>query len=385
MPKLSFAQADGKFLLAQARLNASLIARLTGSRAPGENIVISPASLAGIMAALAVGADARMQGAIHKMLALEDATGNVNDDLEAVRARVKAAAMPKEQKNAIFTIANMVVIDPKAGPNTPVVDNLRAHAAVTVDDLAQPATVARINAWAAEQTRGFIRQVLDGPQPDGGLVGVNALYFKGQWAVPFDAKLTRPRPFHAVGGGSASVPLMARSGSYGHREDGRFVAVDLPYKNDRFGLVIATTTDKPATAAELAPAASWLTGEGFTFGPVELALPRFIMREGADLLGPLDALGLAAGHTPTAFAPLAQVPLKIKKIAQQAYLKLDEEGTEAAATTTVIAGRLAMREKPLAITVDKPFLFGLRDRQSGLLLLSGYVGRIPKAETAAAG
>ena len=382
LPRPSTAQPADKLILAQAKLNANLIAKLPASR--DGNIVVSPASLAGIMAALALGTDGKMQGAIHKMLALDDATGNVAADLDAVRAKVRSAAMAKEQKNAIFTIANMIVIDPNARPNTPVVDTLRAHAAVTVDDLAQPATVARINAWAAEQTRGFIPQVLDGPQRDGGLVGINALYFKAQWAAPFDAKLTRPRPFHAVGGGTSQVPLMARNGSYSYREQGRFVAVDMPYRNERFGLVVATTTDAPATAAELAPAAAWLAGDGFELGTVDLALPRFTMREGADLLGPLNALGLKAGHTPTAFAPLAQVPLEIKKIAQQAYLKLDEEGTEAAATTTVVAGRMAMRTKTLAVTVDKPFLFALRDRQSGLMLLSGYVGRIPKGDSVAA-
>jgi serpin B len=370
-------------LLSQSKLSANLIAKLQASRRAGDNIVVSPASLAGIMAALALGADDKMQAAIHRTLALEGSIGGVAADLESLRAQVRGAAMAGEQKNAIFTIANMIVIDPKAGPNTPVVNTLRGSAAVTVDDLAQPATVARINAWAAEQTKNFIPQVLDGPQREGGLVGVNALYFKGRWSAPFDARMTRMRPFHAVGGGTADVPLMARNGSYGYRQEGRFVAVDLPYRNERFGLAVVTTADKPATAAEFAPVAHWLAGDAFGFGSVELALPRFTMREGADLLKTLDALGLQAGHTPTAFAPLAQVPLTISKIAQQAYLKLDEEGTEAAATTTVIAGRTAMREKPVVVTVDKPFMFALRDRDSGLMLLSGYVGRIPKGDTVA--
>jgi serine protease inhibitor len=382
LPRPSFALvADNSgLLLSQSKLNANLIGKLQGGR---DNVVVSPASLAGIMAALAVGADDKMQAAIHKMLGLEASAGGVAADLDAVRAKVRGAAMAREQKNAFFAIANMIVIDPQARPNTPVVDKLRKDAAVTVEDLAQPATVARINAWAAEQTRGFIPQVLDGPQRSGGLVGVNALYFKGQWNDHFDAKMTRARPFHTVAGGSSDVPLMARNGSYRFREDGRFAAVDLPYRNDRFALVVATTTDKPATSAEFAPVADWLTGDAFDFGTVDLSLPKFTMRQGAELLDALDALGLKAGHTPTAFAPLAQAPLAISKIAQQTYLKLDEEGTEAAAATTVVAGRMAMRTKTVTVTIDKPFMFALRDRESGLLLLSGYVGSIPKGATVA--
>jgi serpin B len=376
-PSAALGAAD-PLLRAQAKLNGDLVAKLAQARKPSDNVVISPASLAGIMAALALGADRTMQDAIAASLGLDGAAA-----LETVRARVKGAAMAREQKSAIFTIANMVVVDPKAQPNTAAVEALRAHAAVAVEDLGQPATVARINAWAAEQTRGFIPQVIEAPQPDAGLVGINALYFKGQWASPFEPQATRPRPFHAVGGGVTEVPLMAKSATLPHRRQDRFAAVELPYRNDRFALTLVTTTDKPAAAAEFAPVAPWLAGEGFDLGSVDLALPRFTMREGADLLAALDALGLKAGHRPSAFAPLARTPLAISRIAQQAYLKVDEQGTEAAASTTVVAGRMALRSETVSITLDKPFLFALRDRDSGLLLMSGYIGRVAKDDTLA--
>ena len=138
--------------------------------------------------------------------------------------------------------------------------------------------------------------MFDGPQRATGLAGVNALYFKGLWKDRFDAKLTQVRPFHLVGGGSSDVPLMMRIGGYRHREDGRFVAVDLPYRNERFGLVVATTNDRPASAAEFASVGDWLTGEAFVPGRVDLSLPRFTMTEGAEILEALDAAGLKAGR-----------------------------------------------------------------------------------------
>jgi serpin B len=381
LPQASFAKLSDKsgLLAAQARLNASLVGHLQSARGKGENIVVSPASLSAILAVLAQGADGKMQAAIQQCLGLGGAPGEASDELQALRSQVRNVGLVREEQGATFTLANLIVIDPQSQPNMPVVDKLRDGAEVVIDDLSKLATVNQINAWVSGQTKGFIRKVFDGPQRATGLAGVNALYFKGLWKDRFDVKLTQMRPFHLVGGGSSSdVPLMMRIGSYRHRQDGRFVAVDLPYRNERFGLVVATTNDRPASAAEFSSVGDWLTGEAFDPARVDLSLPRFTMTEGADILEALDAAGLKAGRmSPTSFAPLSPVPQKLSKIVQQTYLRVDEEGTEAAATTSVTVSRTALPSRTVKIVVDKPFVFALRDRQSGLILLSGYVGRIP--------
>ncbi len=380
LPQPSFAKFADKsgLLAAQARLNASLVGHLQGARGKGDNIVVSPASLAAILAVLAQGADDKMQAAIHKCLGLAAVPGAASGELQALRAQLRQVGLAREEQGATFTLANLIVIDPQSQPNTPAVDKLRDGAEVVIDDLSKAATVDRINAWVAGQTKGFIRKVFDGPQRATGLAGVNALYFKGLWKDRFDAKLTQVRPFHLVGGGTSDVPLMTRIGSYRHREDERFVAVDLPYRNERFGLVVATTNDRPASAAEFASVGDWLTGEEFFPGRVDLSLPRFTMTEGADILEALDAAGLKPGRlSPTSFAPLFSVPQTLSRIAQRTYLRVDEEGTEAAATTAITMTRTAVPARTVKVVVDKPFVFALRDRQSGLILLSGYVGRIP--------
>ncbi|MGE0036401.1 MAG: serpin family protein [Xanthobacteraceae bacterium] len=380
LPELSLAQiADkGGLLAAQARLNATLVGHLQGARGRSDNIVVSPASLTAILAVLAQGADPRMQAAIHKCLGLDGASDTASGDLQVLRSQLRNVGLAREEQGATFTLANLIVIDPASQPNAPVVARLRDGAEVVIDDLSKLATVNQINAWVSGQTKGFIRKVFDGPQRATGLAGVNALYFKGLWKDRFDAKLTQARPFHLVGGGASDVPLMMRIGSYRHRQDGRFVAVDLPYRNERFGLVVATTSDTPATAAEFSHVGDWLTGEDFSSGRVDLSLPRFTMAEGADILEALDAAGLnAARLSPTSFAPLFSVPQTLSRIAQRTYLRVDEEGTEAAATTAITMSRTSMQSRTVKIVVDKPFVFALRDRQSGLILLSGYVGRIP--------
>jgi serine protease inhibitor len=375
---------QGGLMSAQAKLSAHLVGHLQKSRGAGENTVVSPASLTAILATLALGADDKMQAAIHKTLRLDERSGGVAADLETVRSKLRNIGLQREEQGAVFALANLIVIDPRGRPNTPMVERLRANAEVVVDDLSRTATVDRVNAWASEQTRGLIRKVFEGPQRQAGLAGINALYFKGLWQEQFDARLTQPQPFRLLGGRSANVPMMTRVGSYRYRESGRFVAVDLPYRNDRFVLTVTTTNDRPAPASEFSAVAGWLTGEAFDSARVDLSLPRFTVTGGAELLEALDAIGLKAGRSsPTAFAPLAAAPQLLDRIVQQTYLRVDEEGTEAAATTAITATRAARPSQTVKVVVDKPFVFALRDRRSGLILMSGYIGNVAQNSTVA--
>jgi serpin B len=105
---------------------------------------------------------------------------------------------------------------------------------------------------------------------------------------------------------------------------------------------------------------------------------------GAELLEALDAIGLKAGRSsPTAFAPLSAAPQLLDRIVQQTYLRVDEEGTEAAATTAITTTRAARPSQTVKVVVDKPFIFALRDRRSGLVLMSGYIGNIAHNNTVA--
>lgn len=385
LPRPSLAALSDKsgLIAAQSKLNSALVDHLQRSRDQGDNIVVSPASATAVLAVLALGADDKMQAAISDCLG-HASSGNAASDLEMVRGRLRQAVQAREEQGATFALANLIVIDPTSQPNMPVLAKLRDGAEVMVEDLSQAASVKQINTWVAGQTKGFIRKVFDAPQRAAGLAGVNALYFKGLWKDQFDARHTRMQPFHSPDGRSDNVPLMTRIGSYSYRQDERFVAVDLPYRNDRFSLVVATTKDRPAQAAEFAAIADWLGGEGFDSGRVDLSLPRFTLSERADILEALDSAGLRAGRvSPSAFAPLSPVPQSITSIVQQTYLRVDEEGTEAAAATAVATSRTAPIKHTVRIVVDKPFVFALRDRHTGLFLLSGCVGRIPANVTVA--
>jgi serpin B len=167
---------------------------------------------------------------------------------------------------------------------------------------------------------------------------------------------------------------------YGFRIEGQFVAAALPFADNRSELVLITTREKPAKAAEFKPVFSWLSGEGFESHKGDVALPRFALSGANELLPALDDLGLAEARKSqaplSAFSPGAV----LSQVLQRVTIEADEQGAEAAAATAVITTRSLGEDSSIHLVVDKPFLFALRDRESGLILVSGYVGHAPKGK-----
>src|SRR5262249_33650384 len=153
----------------------------------------------------------------------------------------------------------------------------------------------------------------------------------------FDPRETRPAPFYPVSGPEIRVPMMFRSAALPFREDRRFMAVELPYRNFRFTLVVITTKDRPAPITEFADVTDWLSGANFERRTVALSLPKFDVRLRTDLLGPLATLGLGRAIGSSAalsgFAP----NLEIVAVPHRTAISVDESGTEAAAAGGIVA------------------------------------------------
>jgi hypothetical protein len=143
--------------------------------------------------------------------------------------------------------------------------------------------------------------------------------------------------------------------------------------------------DDPVGFSAFANVSNWLAGTGFSQSNIELRLPRFLIRRTADLLPALDEVGLGrARRDPNAFVRLTRKPVDISAIIQKVYLKVDEQGSEAAAATAIVDRSITAKPSVAnSVTFDKPFIFALRDQVTGLFLRSGYVGSL-LAETVAA-
>lgn len=362
---------------ASARFGFDLIAAL-GKAAPGEaNLVASPASIAAAFALLDLGASPKLHAALLKTLGL---TGKAAD-FQALRKSL-APLIAGGKPDSPLTGFGAVYFDRGAEAKPAALAKLKqAGATAETADFTSPATRDAINALVKERTHGLIPSLIDNPLHPGGLVVLNALYFKDEWRKAFDPAHTGEADFHRIDGGAAKVAMM-QSGPAPQlaRQEGRFVGICMPYRSNNHALVVITTTDKPAALADFAEVADWLTVEGFAETDVSVALPRLTLKAGGDLRPSLDELGLdPAAKAPDALRQFSAKPQKIDEIIQKVALTVDEKGTEAAAATAVTSRSLT--EKPvLAFTADKPFLFALRDKESGQTLIAGYVGDAAKAQ-----
>jgi len=372
-PVVETSEARQALAAAQAKLAIELIERL--SKPDNADTTISPASLASALAIVSEGADANMKKAIGKAMGFGAA--DVTKSIALLGEARKALAA---DNSGLFQFADRIVFAPGVAPAPHLLERLnQAKVNYSQEDLSKPEVAAAIDAWVKEITKGMIPEILGGPLEKPSFVALNALHFKGKWKTPFDPKLTAPAPFTGADGKVEDVAMMrAPEAQRAYRTEKNFIGVDLPFSDERFSLVVVTTTDKPLAAKDFARTADWLSGAGFAQRKGDLALPRFKVSGRFELLPTLDAMGLDKGRRLATALEGFGKGIALSQVVQRAAIEVDEEGAEAAAATAVIATRALEQDDSLHMVVDKPFVFALRDRASGMILVAGYVGQAPK-------
>jgi len=321
-----------------------------------------------------------MRQAVHKTLGLKIDKADATADLEAVRGII--APLMAGQDGSPLSGASALLFDPSSPPFPLAVMGLKAAGAeVTTEKLSDPAIVARVNDFVSKATKGLIPTILD-KAPDGaGLIALNALHFKDKWEQQFDASKTKDAPFTLVDKKTVTVPMMnADAQSALFKADDKFVAVQLHYVTKGYSLVLVTTKNGSAPVKDFRPALDWLSGAGFKPASVKLTLPRFSLAGTVDILAGLDKLGLKPARLNSkSLSGLSPAPQTLAEVVQKTVIKLTEEGTEAAAATVATTTRDIGAGGAQAVVFDHPFMFALQ-HESGLVLMTGYVGDPSKAE-----
>ncbi len=265
----------------------------------------------------------------------------------------------------------------------------RLHSEVRPLDFCQgPRAEKTVNEWVARQTRDHIRDLIPGNtfNCDTRLVLTNAIYFLGEWAKKFAPDQTRPEPFWLTPQQQVETPFMHRRGEYSYQEAGDWQVLELPYRENKLAMVVLLPKDRGGLAAQ---EASLDTGTleklltGLRPRQVEVSLPRFEMKTRTELSDVLKGAGMPAAFAPgadfTGIAP--REPLFISLVLHQAWVKVEEKGTEAAAATAVVITKAmapGKREEVVAFKADHPFLFLIRARPTGLIVFWGRLAD-PKA------
>ncbi len=249
----------------------------------------------------------------------------------------------------------------------------------------EPATRAKINAWVAAQTHGKIQNLI-GPgilSAQTRLVLTNAIYFKAGWASPFDKTATDQQPFHVSAADTVSAAMMHRTGYFTLTQAPNARILSLSYRDDAASMVIILPDHGDGLAAVEAALTpqnldSWLA-QGQPVN-VALALPKFRNAGALDLGDVLMALGMRRAFMPgqadlTGIASDSKHRLYIGGVIHQAFISVDEQGTEAAAATAIGIGMTAIMQAPppIPFIADHPFIYLIRDDQSGRILFMGRV------------
>ena len=254
-------------------------------------------------------------------------------------------------------------------------------------DFASPSASGRINGWVEDATRGRIEDMVPDVIPrDVVMYLLNAIYFKGSWTLQFDPSHTRTEPFHLDDGSTQTVPLMTLEGTLPYQSNSRFQAVDLPYGGRAFTMTVLLPWQGVSvdTLAAKLDAGQWEDiADGFRdTTDVRLFLPRFRMSHERTLNDDLKALGMVDAFYEgladfTRLSPVASInPLFISEVKQKSWVDVNEEGTEAAASTSV-AVSVTSGSVPRVVRADRPFLFFIRERLSGTILFAGKFASPP--------
>jgi len=243
-------------------------------------------------------------------------------------------------------------------------------------------SLATINAWVSANTGGKIPKILDEITPDEVMFLINAIYFKGTWQMKFDPTLTTPDRFVAADGTIQTVPFMNRREHlkpmflFGATQQ-QVSIVELPYGNGDFAMDIILpppNASVDSTAAALTSSAWDALIASLKEVDYALAMPKFTLSYERTLTDDLSALGMGVAFTDQAnFSGMSAVGLKLEFVKQKTFVDVNEAGTEAGASTVTGVVPTSLTE----VRVNRPFIFVIRERQTGTIVFMGKLLRVP--------
>jgi serpin B len=383
LPRASASAEDA--IAAAAAINAFGLALYRKVAADGGNVVVSPASIALALAMARAGARGatatEMDAVLHDVAndanaawlnaldrALAGRSGTFKDDSgKSQDVTLRIANSTFGQRGMTLVPAYLDALASRFGAGVRLVDY------VTQTEAARKL----INGWVDDQTEHRIPELLVPGviTTDTRLTLVNAIYLKAAWQTPFPESATKTAIFNLADGSTVETPVMATTTELPYAAGDGWRAVELPYIGGSLALTVIVPDDLAAfedglSAEQLAGIVSDLRAYDVTLG-----LPKFGIETKAMLADVLVALGMPSAFDPNRadFSGITtDEALFISDVVHQANIDVDEKGTTAAAATAVVLRGTAVPEH-VALQVDRPFLFALRDVPTGAVLFLGRV------------
>jgi serpin B len=345
-----------------------------------ENVFISPLSISMALAMVLNGAEGETRAQMKETLGL---SGLDESEINQSFLSLMNYLMTIDPGVSV-KIANSVWFDENLGVKQEFLDRLRESFEARGEALnfSDPASVDVINAWVNENTEGRIETIIDEISDEMVMFLINALYFKGEWQRQFDANDTREADFYLENGNKATVDMMYQSGDFATYFSEEVQMIELPYGDSLYSMSVLMPTDFDQPIDEFVDKSvtkenldNWRSGLRSTGRDVMIRLPKFELEYELSYKEILQSMGMKIPfeESEADFSGIAELSgqnLFISEVKHKTFVLVDEEGTEAAAATSVGVG---VTSAPPAVEVNRPFVFIIHERTSGVNLFMGKV------------
>ncbi len=348
------------------------------------NILVSPLSIYLDLSMVYNGAEGSTQSGMAKALQLKDTTRTILNKTN----KSLITGLPQVDPKVKINIANSIWYRKQgAQPLAPFLKTISSdyQAQVTGADFGNQETVGLINNWVASNTQQKIKSIIDKINPDDMMYLINAVYFNGKWKYEFDPDKTKKRTFYTASGEGVKTDFMTQEGTFKYMKNEGLSVIELPYGNGSFNMYLFLPGTKKTISRDFV---SSLNNEKFErfigkldSGTVKLRLPKWKYHYDIPNLKPvLSRMGMSVAFQPgqANFSDMypSEANAYISKVVHKTYIKVDEEGTEAAAVTSTGMTTTSTTTGPdpiPVIDVNHPFLYVITEKQTGAVLFLGIV------------
>jgi serpin B len=368
-------QAEKGLVEADNKFGLKLFKEVVFEEDTDNNIFISPLSVSMALGMTYNGADGSTEEAMRTTLELSDLTlEEINESYKSLIEYLVGLDPEVE-----FNIANSIWYRQELTFEDDFLDRCETYfnALVSGLDFNDPNAKDIINAWVSENTNGKIEEIVDYIDLYTVMFLINAIYFKGTWTYRFDESLTHEGIFYLLDGSQVTCEMMENEGNFQYFENSDFQVIDLPYSYECFSMTIflpkpEKNIDSLISEFNQENWYKWINS--FSEQNVILQFPKFEIEYEIILNDVLKALGMeiAFSESQADFSKMYKglENLYISEVKHKTFVKVDEEGTEAAAATSVEIGITSVGP---FMRVDRPFIFAIRENHSGIILFIGKI------------
>lgn len=342
------------------------------------NICLSPFSVSFCLGMIMNGTEGDTYDEIRQLMGFQDFTReDINRYMQTIRKELSTA-----DTSVTIINANSIWINNRFNVRKAFTQlNKKYYQAETYNEPFDSNTISKINQWSADHTNGKITKPVQEIDDNFLSILINSIYFKGRWSSEFSKSATIDEPFLTADSCLINIPTMIRKQYINSYRDEKVTVAELPYGNETFSMVLFLPTQKDGDINEIIAHLDkeqwekWLNN--LSLHKFELHLPRFKMEQKINLEKQLKALGIKKAFIASLdFDKMCQTEkFYIHSLSQNSFIEVNEEGTEAAATTvaSIIAEEEIASNFPAIIRFDRPFGYMIQEKNSGIILFAGKV------------